>query len=257
MPTDANLTIAIPVFQPDTGFVEHVRKLAREPIRAIVVVDDGSGPAYRHRFQEVQELARVHVLRHLSNRGKGAALKTAMTYALTTFPGCIGVVTADGDGQHHPRDIVRVASRLIENPGCLCLGARQFEHGVPWRSRFGNHFARMMARFVVRKPLGDTQTGLRGIPPVLLPDLVRIPKNGYEFEMEMLICATERGIEIIEEPVRTIYKEGNRGSHFRPVFDSSRILLVLVRASAAKLLQALLPGSARQRVMRAAGSVTD
>ena len=107
----------------------------------IVMVDDGSGEAYRSIFDAAADLAIV--LRHPQNRGKGAGLKTAMQYALDQLPECGFALTADADGQHKYEDILRVNQTAIEHADALVLGSRRMvgDH-IPLRSRLGNGITR-------------------------------------------------------------------------------------------------------------------
>ena len=75
----------------------------------------------------------------------------------------------------------------------------------------------------------DTQTGLRAIPRRLIPELLNLASNRYEFELEMLILAKHRGVPIREIAIRTIYLNGNESSHFNPLLDSVKIYFVLFR----------------------------
>src|ERR1041384_4525248 len=115
--------ILIPAYRPGETLSELVASLV-ERDAAIVIVDDGSGPDFEPIFDRAASYPRVHLVRHCTNLGKGAALKTGLNHALVQFPACDGVVTADADGQHHPDDILAVAARLRANPGKLVLGAR-------------------------------------------------------------------------------------------------------------------------------------
>src|SRR5580692_10105966 len=100
--------IVIPAFQPTSALVEVVWALSEKSVPAIVVIDDGSGPAYGDLFGRIASLPGVHLLCHERNCGKGAALKTGIRFARERFPFLAGIVTADADGQHHPDDIERV-----------------------------------------------------------------------------------------------------------------------------------------------------
>ena len=123
--------VLIPAYRPSASLPDLVRALAAKAIPAIVIVDDGSGPEYREVFSRAAAFPNVHLLRHATNLGKGAALKTGINYALCTFPGLVGIVTADADGQHHPDDIERIADTLLARPDCLVLGSRGFDGDVP------------------------------------------------------------------------------------------------------------------------------
>ncbi len=215
--------LLIPAYRPG-GELPKIIDAARAAFESIVVVDDGSGPEY----QPVFETCRAKVLRHGKNLGKGAALRTGIAYAIAEHPGW-GVVTADADGQHHPEDIVRVSERLKRQPDSMVIGARAFEGDVPARSRVGNRLSRVVFRMLMGQNLGDTQSGLRGIPPRMLTELVRIKSSGYEFEIDMLTAAKHLSVPILEEPIRTIYAPGNPTSHFNPLRDSMRIGFVLAR----------------------------
>ncbi len=231
----SEVPILIPAYKPGESLPELVRALLDLGVRNIVVVDDGSGPEYRDIFQRAT-LPGVQLVEHAVNLGKGAALKTGLNFALVKFPGCAGVVTADADGQHHPEDIVRVAARLAEHPEALVMGVRSFGEHVPLRSRLGNDVTRVLMRVVLGQNLADTQTGLRGIPATLIPHLLRLPSAGYEFELDMLIACKHQDCAVLQEPIRTIYLEGNKSSHFHPIFDSMRIYFLLFRFSVLSVL---------------------
>lgn len=234
------IAAAVPAYKPGRHFLELVTALAKTGIERIMVVNDGSGPDFDEIFRRVADLPRVHVIRHGVNLGKGAALKTALNFAMAEFPEVAGVVTADADGQHHIDDILAVASTLLRHPDALILGVRQFDRTVPPRSRFGNTLTRHFLRFLVGQNLADTQTGLRGIPKHLIPQLLKLPSSGYEFELDMLIACKHRACPIVQQKIRTIYVDDNRSSHFSPIFDSMRIYFVLFRFTANSLITALI-----------------
>ncbi|HXN48528.1 MAG TPA: glycosyltransferase [Bryobacteraceae bacterium] len=235
-----HIAVLIPALRPGKPLLELVDALSRSDVEAIVLVNDGSGPEWEPIFQEARQFPKVHLLRHGVNLGKGAALKTGMSYVHAELPQCIGVVTADADGQHHPDDILNVARTLVHNPDRLVLGARMFDGPVPLRSRIGNSATRIAFRLLVGQKLLDTQTGLRGIPRGLMPDLLRISARGYEFELEMLLTAKNNGWSVCEQPIKTIYEPGNKSSHFNPLLDSVKTYAVLLRFTGVSILTALL-----------------
>jgi len=232
--------VVIPAYRPSSKLIDLIRNLSENGRPAIFLVDDGSGAAFDDVFRQAAGFPNVRLARHAANRGKGAALKTGMELAAGEAAGLSGVVTADADGQHHPDDIRRVTQALDEHPDSLILGSREFQGKVPLRSRFGNVLTRGLVHALVGQKLRDTQTGLRGIPARLVPRLLKLEANGYEFELEMLLAAREEGVPVVEVPIRTIYEEGNRSSHFHPLVDSMKIYFVLLRFTSASLLTAAL-----------------
>lgn len=238
-----NLDLAvciIPAFNPGPQLPVLVRELSRLGMRQLIVVNDGSNGASLEIFDSLPDTPNVFRIDHAVNLGKGAALKTGLNHAYCAAPQAAIFVTADADGQHDPQDIISVAREALANPGALLLGARTLNDDVPLRSRFGNTVTRWMVHWVLGSKLEDTQTGLRAIPRSLVPVLLRIGATGYEFELDMLIAAKHLAIPIREAPIRTIYLDNNRSSHFNPLLDSMRIYFVLMRFSAVSLLTAVL-----------------
>jgi len=237
------IVIAIPSYQPGKPLLDLLRDLRDNTDSPIVVVDDGSRQDCWEIFEEAALVDGVRVLRHAVNLGKGAALKTAFNHALCEWPGADGVVTADADGQHLAEDILAVAERLEAERDALVLGARQFGGGVPLRSQLGNRLTKGVMRIVAGQHLNDTQTGLRGVPRILLPYMLRIVANGYDFELDMLLVCKHRDIRIVEEPVQTVYIAGNRSSHFNPLTDSLKIYFTLLRFSIVSIITTAIDNS--------------
>ena len=221
-----DIVLVIPVCDPDEArFPPLVRRL-RSDFAHVVVVDDGSTKG-RGAFDNVRGDVDA-VLVHEVNCGKGAALRTAFAWVRANLPHAVGVVTVDGDGQHDPDDVRRVAEELAREPnGGLVLGVRSFAGNVPFRSRLGNLWTRGLFRLLTGLAVSDTQTGLRGIPSALLPRLLAIPGDRYEYEIRMLADARRHPAPPREVPVRTIYLDGNASSHYRPLRDTFRTQLAL------------------------------
>ncbi len=214
----SEVVLVVPAFEPGTALVGLVNRLKRD-FRHVIVVDDGSRGASKV-FAALFGLEGVKVLTHKSNRGKGAALKTGFKEALRLYPQAPGVVTVDADGQHLPEDVVRVAEALLANPTRLIVGTRAFSGRIPFRSRLGNLWTRLEFRLLTGVSVRDTQSGLRGIPRQLLPRLMGIGGDRYDYEIRVLAdCAIRLGAPV-EIPITTVYVDGNRSSHYRPLADT-------------------------------------
>jgi len=223
------LAVLIPAWQPEERLTGLVASLVAQGFGAVLVVNDGSDAKCSVVFDEVALLPRVFVLRHAVNLGKGRALKTGINYFLNELQTMDGLVTADADGQHTSGDVARVAQRLLSADGKLVLGSRSFAGDVPLRSRFGNGLTRHIFAFVTGAKLMDTQTGLRAFPSKALPELLVLDGEHYEYEMTVLSHVCRTGSAPVEVPIETVYIDGNRSSHFDPIWDSMRIYFVLVR----------------------------
>ena len=234
----ASVAVLIPARRMEPGLAPLVEALSRTGFGAIVVVSDGISNDEQRAFDALSEISHVHLLRHAVNLGKGRALKTGINFVLTELTGLAVLVTADADGQHAVDDIIRVAQAALQRPRGVVLGCRRFTKDVPARSRFGNTLTRLVFSFFSGREVSDTQTGLRSFPIALLPELLALPGDRYEYEMTVLAHLSRIGAELIEVPIATIYIDDNRSSHFNPVRDSMRIYFVLVRFYASSLVSA-------------------
>ena len=158
---------------------------------------------------------------------------------------CCGVITADCDGQHSVNDVMRMAEQLCRCAAAgrqeLILGCRRFDESTPARSLLGNRIISRGMKLIYGLELSDTQTGLRAIPNALLPEALRLSGQRYEYELNMLIFARKRDVQVTAVPIETIYLDRNKGSHYRPLLDSLRILGQLCRGltqSTGAILQA-------------------
>lgn len=237
------MIILIPAYEPGEHLVPLVRDLLdQDPDAEVLIVDDGSGDAFAERFAAA-ERAGARVLAHPANRGKGTALKTGFRDIDERRSG-EDVVTADADGQHTARDILRVADALrsdsARGASVLVLGSRGFRGEVPLRSRVGNAISRALFRVAAGWGASDTQTGLRGIPVGLLPWLQDVPGDRFEYEIEMLLRLGRAGFTAREITIETVYLAQNASSHFRPLVDSLRVTLPLLLFAASSLLAFLV-----------------
>lgn len=227
----SQIAIIIPSFEPDEKLPLLVRKLRAQLPNRIILVDDGSDPVvYRQFFQESAMVPDVTLLRHEEgNRGKGRALKTAFSYCLEhQIP---GAVTADSDGQHLPEDISLCMDKLVACSESLVLGVRNFKgRGIPFKSRFGNLLTCWIFWLLTFRRLSDTQTGLRGISADFMRILLDVPGERFEFETQMLWKAKCLNIPYREVEISTVYEDGNKGTHFRPIQDSWKIYKALFGA---------------------------
>lgn len=239
-----NTVIVIPTLNPSEDLVKLVQEIKKFQINKIVIIDDGSDSNKSLIFDKLIK-EECKVIHHDYNRGKGKSLKDGIKYAYENFDNINGYVTADGDGQHLPKDIARVAS-LLEKNKCsnidnLILGVRNFRSdNVPKRSKFGNKFSSVFFKFETGIDLEDTQTGLRGIPVNLTQLAINIDGDRYDYEMNFLVKVALEKIKIETIPIATVYEEKNKSSHFRTIQDSILIYKELVKFAVIAILSAVI-----------------
>ncbi len=222
-----NVCIIIPSLNPDEKLNRTVLGLKEVGFCRFVVVDDGSDQEHKKNFPADDE--DLHLLVHHKNRGKGAALRTAFRHVLRQMEDIKAVITVDGDGQHQPKDVYECAKAVLKEKDAVILGCRDFSgKDVPARSRFGNRTTSFVFRALCGMRISDTQTGLRAFPVSVLPLLMTVKGDRFEYETNMLLKLKQAQIDIKEVTISTVYIEENASSHFKPIRDSLRVYGFLV-----------------------------
>ena len=112
-----NITVILPAYNEEVS-IGSIVLLTRFYADNVIVVDDGSSD----RTAEVARKAGAEVIVHKVNQGKGAALKTGFTAAVSL--GADVIVTMDSDGQHNPADIPKLVEPILKGEADMVNGSR-------------------------------------------------------------------------------------------------------------------------------------
>ena len=234
------VSVIVPAYQPDEKMIYTLQGLVESGFYDILVVDDGSSEECKEVFDKVEQMAECTLLRHPVNKGKGAALKTAINYFIEARKDKEVVVTVDADGQHLVKDIEEV-SRVALETNNVVFGVRNFsDPKVPTRSKLGNNITATVFRLFFGMKLRDTQTGLRAFPKVYLPDMGVVEGDRYEYETNVLLHMNRNQIPFEQVEIATVYIEENKSSHFRAVRDSLRIYALIIKYLFSSVAAALI-----------------
>lgn len=189
----------------------------------IIVVNDGATDDTSKILKEYSQIKQVHLP---ENKGKGNALKAGFKTALENNYDF--AITIDSDGQHFPEDIA-IFLDALENEktkNVLYIGARNMEQSdVPGKSSFGNKFSNFWFWFETGNWLTDTQCGFR-LYPLKEIEKLKLYTPKFEFEIEVIVKAAWNGTLVKNVPVKIIYDDQERVSHFRTVPDFTRISIL-------------------------------
>ena len=218
IPTYNNAATLAAVIKNVAGFIDD-----------IIVVNDGSTD---NTVDVVNNFPSVQFISYSKNVGKGWALRKAFAYAIES--GFTHAITIDSDGQHFAKDLPAFINKAKEIPNAIIIGARNMgQASVPGGSSFGNKFSNFWFKVETGISSTDTQSGYRLYPLLPLKNMRFITRK-YEFEIEVLVRAAWKGIDVVSVPVTVYYApKDERVSHFRPYKDFFRIsilntLLVLI-----------------------------
>lgn len=215
----------IPTYQNAKTLLKVVADVHRV-VDTVFVVDDGSNDGTAALLDKATGNERPEkVLTHPKNCGKGAALKTGLTYARQQ--GFRYAVTVDADGQHRADDIPALLKAVEEEPDALAIGSRGLQHeNMPAKSTFANRFSNFWFALQTLQRLPDTQSGLRVYPLRRLHGL-RWMSARYEAELTLLVFSAWAGVKLLPVPVSVYYPpRDQRVTHFRPGRDFTRISML-------------------------------
>jgi glycosyltransferase involved in cell wall biosynthesis len=198
---DPDTWIVIAAYNEGQRLGDTLQAVGRAHAR-IVVVDDGS----QDDTHEVALQHEVWVLRHVLNRGQGAALQTGIDFALQR--GAQIVVTFDADGQHNPDEVDELVEPIRSGRAEVALGSRFLGRtvGLPWSRwlvlKLGVLFTRVFSRIRVT----DTHNGLRAFSRQAA-QRIRITQDRMAHASEILDQIRARGLRFCEVPVTIRYSQ--------------------------------------------------
>ncbi|UCE59831.1 MAG: glycosyltransferase family 2 protein [Phycisphaerales bacterium] len=196
--------VVIPAYNEERSIEAVVREVAAS-FPNVVVVDDGSSD---NTLQAARRAGAV-ALRHMINRGQGAALQTGMEYAL--LRGARFVVTFDADGQHRAEDIRRLLEPVHQGECHIALGSRFTGEAVDITAgrRALLRLAVLFTRIVSRVKLTDVHNGLRAFSREAA-EKINLTQDRMAHASEMIDLIRQSGLPFCEVPVQIRYTEYSR-----------------------------------------------
>lgn len=213
--------VLIPTYN-NNGTIAKVIKEVQEYATNVLVVNDGSTDDTE---QIINTIDGISIVSYKKNRGKGHALKIGLKRAHQM--GFCYAITIDSDGQHYPSDIPSFIEQIERTPDALIIGARNLTaENMPGKNTFANKFSNFWFKVETGITLMDTQSGFR-LYPLSKLQRMRFITPRYEFEIEVIVKAAWRGVDVINIPINVFYpSKEERISHFRPMQDFTRISIL-------------------------------
>ena len=208
------VSILIPAYGEAPTIEQVLRSVCALDLDAeVVVVDDGSRDATVEIVERlVGELPAVRLVRHDRNRGKGAAVRTALAASRGEI-----VVIQDADLEYDPRDLPKLLSPLIEGVADVVYGTR-LRGGEPQRAHLfwhyaGNRFLSLLTNVLYNTTISDMEVGYKAFRGELIRS-IDLVSDDFAFEPEVTAKLLRRGdVRLYEVPIsyygRT-YAEGKK-----------------------------------------------
>lgn len=213
-----NIVVLMPVYNSANHLKALIDKITQLGIK-IIVVDDGSTDS----SAEIALESKVEVLRHSTNKGKGAAIRTGLERLRGSDYDL--VIIMDSDAQHKPEEINNFINRYNQTLIPVIVGNRMNDTArMPLLRKLTNRFMSGIISKICRQNIPDSQCGFRLIEKNVF-DNIQLKSSNYEIESEMLIKASRKGYKIDSIPISTVYSEEK--SYINPFIDTLRFAKLL------------------------------
>jgi len=189
------LSVIIPVYNEQETIHQILERVAAVPVeKEIIVVDDGSSDGTAESLAASQ-LKDLRFLRHPRNRGKGAAVRTA----LAAVSGDV-VVIQDADLEYDPRDYLKLLAPIQRGEAQVVYGVRDLS-GQRHLVRWGNRFLTWLTNLLYGTRLADMETCYKMMTTAVARSLP-LRANRFEIEPEITAKLIKRGHRIHQVPIR-------------------------------------------------------
>jgi glycosyltransferase involved in cell wall biosynthesis len=195
-------TVAIIPAYNEARFIASVVLVASKYVDVVIVVDDGSNDA----TAELATRSGALVLRHETNRGKGAALNTGFQKAREL--GATAVTLLDGDGQHRPDDIPRMIKPILDGESDMVVGSRflDLKSEIPFYRLIGQSVVTTVTGIASSVSSTDSWSGYRAFSRRAI-EVIHFREGGWGVDPEFQFLAREHNLNVSEVPIIAIYEE--------------------------------------------------
>jgi glycosyltransferase involved in cell wall biosynthesis len=209
IPTYRTLTVIVPVFNERNTVGEIIRRMRKVDLPVdlqIVVVDDASADG-TDKILSALEDSTVRVIRHPTNQGKGAAIRTGLEFATGDL-----VLIQDADLEYDPDDWPKLLAPIMKGKATVVYGSRftgerknmLFLHWI------GNRFLSLITNILYNTTISDMETCYKLFDRKAIEGLT-IESNRFDFEPEITAKILRRGHRIYEVPISYAGREFDEG----------------------------------------------
>jgi glycosyltransferase involved in cell wall biosynthesis len=193
--------VAIPCFNEER-FIGSVVLKTKRYVDKVLVIDDGSSDG----SAEVARDAGATVYRHESNKGYGAAVRTALQKGREQKADILVII--DGDGQHDPREIPRLVKPILDGQADVVVGSRFLGEAqkVPFYRRLGQRALTAITNVGSGHKLSDSQSGFRAYSSEALK-VLNLSESGMSVSSEIQFAISKSGLKVAEVPITVSYMD--------------------------------------------------
>lgn len=193
------ILIIVPAYNEEKSIAKVITDLRKHGYNNVALVDDGS----KDSTAEIAKKLGVKVLKHVLNRGLGAALGTGLEYARRNNFDL--AVTFDADGQHQADDIAKLIDPIISGQADVVIGSRLLgRRNMPVERRVLNFLSNILTFFFFGVFSTDSQSGLRAFSQKAVGS-IKIKTDRMEVSSEFFKEIRDNNLRLKEVPIKAIY----------------------------------------------------
>ncbi len=210
------ISIIVPAYNEEESINKVIDDLKKLPDNyEVIIVDDGS----TDRTFELTQSTGIRVIRHLHNRGYGAALKTGIRNAKADI-----VLFFDADGQHNHEDIERIVNEMGHYD--MVVGARSKQSHKSHLREPGKKLLSAVANYLAETKIPDLNSGFRAVKKDVLLKFMHILPNTFSFTTTLTLAVLKDGYEAHYVPIKTVKRLGKSSVRLK---DGFRTLILILR----------------------------
>jgi len=218
------LSIVIPAYNEAISLTDVILNIPENLLKQseIIVIDDGS----EDNTYDIAKKLNVVVIKHILNRGYGAALLTGFEAALGNI-----IVTIDADNQNKATEIPNLIEPLLNNEADFVIGSRylgEYHYSIPFLTKLGEKITYILLRIRYGIKILNSQSGFRAFNREILDSIIPLREEKMAFTIEFLVKALQKGYRIIEIP-KTENERQYGKSKVNRLVDGFSILYTLLK----------------------------
>lgn len=207
------ISIIIPIYNEVNILKEVLERIQKASFagleKEIIIVDDGSFDGTTDLLKNIQDSSEFKIYFHDKNQGKGAAIRTALSYASGEI-----IVIQDADLEYNPDDYDKILNLIINNKASVVYGSRLLGEGhervFKFWSRLFNKFITQLANCLYGKNLTDIETCYKAFRADIIKN-IKIESNGFSFDPEITAKILKKSHKISEVPISYFARGYNEG----------------------------------------------
>ncbi len=195
------VSVIIPVYNEQETIEPLIQKVEEAYFggleKEIILVDDASSDGTKKILKEYEK--KYKVLYHDVNKGKGAAIKTAVKEATGDY-----VVIQDADLEYSPNDYDRLLPLLINNEADVVYGSRfknkENDKNFIWKNKLANKFLTLLTNILFDAEITDMETCYKAFKRDFIQG-INIKSDRFDFEPEITAKVIKNKARLKEVPI--------------------------------------------------------